>query len=183
MPPRLPSSLRQPPRANPSTTEVPHEIHLRFSPDLVEVRQGETLKFPGMEHDEPYMAHVAAGKAGQLVWTFNRAGEFDFSCLIAGHYQAGMTGKIRVAPDTRVSGASAAPEGYTEAEVRKVDRETGKITLRHGEIKSLDMPAMTMVFQVADAAVLERLMPGDRVRFKAAREGGKFTVTEIQPLN
>jgi uncharacterized cupredoxin-like copper-binding protein len=55
------------------------------------------LKFPGMEHDEPYMAHVPAGKTGEIVWTFNRAGEFDFACLIPGHYQAGMFGKVSVA--------------------------------------------------------------------------------------
>jgi uncharacterized cupredoxin-like copper-binding protein len=54
------------------------------------------LKFPNMEHDEPYMAHVPAGGQAQIVWTFNRAGEFDFACLIAGHYQAGMVGKIFV---------------------------------------------------------------------------------------
>mgnify|MGYP001952322792 FL=1 len=51
-----------------------------------------------MEHDEPYMAHVAAGKAGDIVWHFNRAGSFDFACLIPGHYQAGMTGTITVLP-------------------------------------------------------------------------------------
>jgi uncharacterized cupredoxin-like copper-binding protein len=55
------------------------------------------VKFPDMEHDEPYMAHVAPGKSGEIVWTFNRAGEFEFACLIAGHYQAGMSGQIRVA--------------------------------------------------------------------------------------
>jgi uncharacterized cupredoxin-like copper-binding protein len=50
-----------------------------------------------MEHDEPYMAHVGPGKTGEIVWTFNRAGDFDFACLIAGHYQAGMVGKVKVA--------------------------------------------------------------------------------------
>jgi uncharacterized cupredoxin-like copper-binding protein len=99
---------------------------MRFTPDRIEVREGDTirivvkndgkllhefvlgtkkeldahaalmLRFPTMEHDEPYMAHVAAGKKGEIVWTFNRAGEFDFACLIAGHYQAGMVGKVRV---------------------------------------------------------------------------------------
>jgi uncharacterized cupredoxin-like copper-binding protein len=55
-------------------------------------------RFPTMEHDEPYQAHVPAGKTGDLVWNFNRAGDFDFACLIAGHYQAGMIGKIKVTP-------------------------------------------------------------------------------------
>jgi uncharacterized cupredoxin-like copper-binding protein len=54
------------------------------------------LKNPGMEHEESYMAHVAPGKRGEIVWTFNRAGEFMFACLIPGHYQAGMVGKIKV---------------------------------------------------------------------------------------
>lgn len=101
---------------------------MRFSPDKINVKQGETikfviknsgkimhelvignkkdldehaalmLKFPGMEHDEPYMAHVAPGKTGEIVWTFNKPGNFDFACLIAGHYQAGMTGTITVVP-------------------------------------------------------------------------------------
>ena len=100
---------------------------MRFTPDKIEVKQGETVKivvknegkllhefvigtkkelyehaalmvkFPNMEHDEPYMAHVGMGKAGEIVWTFNKPGDFDFACLIAGHYQAGMVGKIVVA--------------------------------------------------------------------------------------
>jgi len=100
--------------------------NMRFSPDRLDVRQGETVRlrlantgklmhelvigtrkeldehaalmvrFPNMAHDEPYMAHVGPGEGGEIIWTFNRAGEFDFACLIAGHYQAGMTGKIRV---------------------------------------------------------------------------------------
>jgi uncharacterized cupredoxin-like copper-binding protein len=56
------------------------------------------MKHPSMEHDEPYMAHVGAGKRGEMVWNFNRAGAFQFACLIAGHYQAGMTGTIVVKP-------------------------------------------------------------------------------------
>ena len=101
--------------------------NMRFTPDKIDVKQGETikfvikntgkvmhemvignkkdldehaalmLKFPGMEHEEPYMAHVAPGKTGEIVWTFNKPGSFDFACLIAGHYQAGMVGKITVA--------------------------------------------------------------------------------------
>ena len=99
---------------------------MRFSPDLIEVKQGDTIKlvmkndgkqlhefvigtkkeldehaalmikFPNMEHDEPYMAHVPVGKTGEIIWTFNKPGDFDFACLIAGHYQAGMVGKIKV---------------------------------------------------------------------------------------
>jgi len=101
---------------------------MRFTPERIELRLGETVKFivrnsgkqmhefvigtraenarhaqmmvkfPNMEHDEPYMAHVPPGKTGEIVWTFNREGEFEFACLIAGHYQAGMVGTIKVAP-------------------------------------------------------------------------------------
>jgi uncharacterized cupredoxin-like copper-binding protein len=101
---------------------------MRFSPARIDVAVGETLrfvvvntgklrhefvigttqendrhaammmKFPDMQHDEPYMAHVDPGRRGEIVWTFNRAGAFDFACLIAGHYQAGMVGKIVVEP-------------------------------------------------------------------------------------
>lgn len=99
---------------------------MRFTPDKLHVRQGDTVKFvvtnkgkvlhemvlgttndlqehaelmkkfPGMEHDEPYMAHVKPGASEEIVWTFNRPGEFDFACLIAGHFEAGMVGKITV---------------------------------------------------------------------------------------
>ena len=58
------------------------------------------IKFPGMVHDEPYMTHVNAGEQGEIIWTFNRVGNFDFACLIAGHYQAGMRGIISVSSDS-----------------------------------------------------------------------------------
>ena len=54
------------------------------------------VKFPGMQHEQPYMAHVPPGKTGELIWNFNKPGNFDFACLIAGHYQAGMIGTITV---------------------------------------------------------------------------------------
>ena len=65
-------------------------------------------------------------------------------------------------------------------EVRKVDRDNQKITIKHGELKSLDMPPMTMVFTVKDPAFLEVAKPGDKVRFGVAREDGKFVVTAIE---
>jgi len=68
-----------------------------------------------------------------------------------------------------------------EGEVRKIDKEAKKITLRHGPIENLDMPAMTMVFQVPDAALLEQVKPGDKVRFRAEKAGGQYTVTRIEP--
>ena len=109
------------------TIEMAMTDQMRFVPDKIAVAEGDTVrfvfrnrgkmlhefvlgtrqkledhaglmnKFPGMEHDEPYMAHVAPGKTGEIVWTFNRPGDFDFACLVPGHYQAGMGGRIRVA--------------------------------------------------------------------------------------
>jgi len=105
--------------------------NMRFTPDRIEVKQGETvrlriqnkgqllhelvigtpaelaahaeqmLKHPGMEHDEPYMTHVKPGQRGEIIWTFNRAGQFEFACLIAGHFQAGMKGRINVTRSQR----------------------------------------------------------------------------------
>jgi uncharacterized cupredoxin-like copper-binding protein len=110
------------------TVEIRMTDAMRFAPDRIEVWQGETVrlvhrntgkvmhefvlgtpeelkehaelmkKFPDMEHDEPYMAHVPPGKTGEIVWTFNRAGTFDFACLIPGHFDAGMVGRIVVVP-------------------------------------------------------------------------------------
>lgn len=101
---------------------------MRFVPARIEVREGDTVrlrvanqgrllheivlgtpqalgahaelmkKYPGMEHDEPHMAHVPAGRKGEIVWTFNRAGEFAYACLIPGHFEAGMVGQIVVRP-------------------------------------------------------------------------------------
>ncbi|TWO68702.1 copper-binding protein [Caenimonas sedimenti] len=76
--------------------------------------------------------------------------------------------------------AQSAQVQLTDAEVRKVDKSAGKITLKHGEIKSLDMPPMTMVFGVKDAAMLDQVKAGDKIRFAATSQDGKFTVTEIQ---
>lgn len=127
-----PSSEQKPwgiagdPKAVDRVIEVSMSDQMRFSPELIEVKQGETIRFvhhnegavmhefvlgnkaeldahaammakmPGMQHDMPYMSHVEPGQQGELIWTFNRAGDFDFACLIVGHYQAGMVGQIRV---------------------------------------------------------------------------------------
>lgn len=76
--------------------------------------------------------------------------------------------------------AQAAAGDMTDGEVRKVDKEGGKLTLKHADIKSLDMPAMTMVFAVKDKAMLDKLKAGDKIRFKAINDAGKYTVTEMQ---
>ncbi len=79
-----------------------------------------------------------------------------------------------------VTAAGAQATDLSDAEVRKVDKDAAKITLKHGEIKNLDMPPMTMVFHVKDKAALDTLKAGDRIRFRAVNEAGKYTVTEIQ---
>lgn len=76
---------------------------------------------------------------------------------------------------------SAGADDMTDGEVRKIDLEAGKVTLKHAAIKSLDMPAMTMVFAVKDKALLDRLKAGDKIRFKVVDDGGTLTLTEIQP--
>jgi Cu/Ag efflux protein CusF len=68
----------------------------------------------------------------------------------------------------------------TEGEVRKIDKAAKKITLKHGEIKNLDMPPMTMAYQVKDAALLDKVKEGDKVRFIADKVGGTYTVTAIE---
>ena len=108
------------------TIAVGMDDSMHYSPNEIRVKQGETVKFvarnngkimhemvigtmkelkahgelmkkfPGMEHDEPYMAHVAPGKSEQIVWQFTKAGEFYYACLIPGHLEAGMIGKVVV---------------------------------------------------------------------------------------
>lgn len=75
--------------------------------------------------------------------------------------------------------SAAAPQ--SDGEVRKVDTAQGKVTLRHGPLENLAMPAMTMVFKVADPKMLEGLKEGDKVKFTADKVNGAFTVTAIQP--
>ena len=72
-----------------------HEMVIGTKP-ILDKHAEMMLKHPNMEHDEPYMAHVSPGKSSEIIWKFNRPGSFDFACLIAGHYQAGMVGKIEV---------------------------------------------------------------------------------------
>jgi Cu/Ag efflux protein CusF len=70
----------------------------------------------------------------------------------------------------------------TEGEVRKIDKDAKKITLKHAEIKSLDMPAMTMVFQVKDPALLDAVKPGDKVKFVVEMVGTAMVITEISAV-
>ncbi|TAN51961.1 MAG: copper-binding protein [Betaproteobacteria bacterium] len=69
----------------------------------------------------------------------------------------------------------------SEGEVRKVDKDAKKITIKHGPLQNLDMPAMTMVFKVKDPAMLDQVKAGDKVRFQAENLGGALTVVQIAP--
>jgi uncharacterized cupredoxin-like copper-binding protein len=114
------------PRKVTRTIRVGMSDNMRFDPESITVEKGETVrfviankgavlhemvlgtpealkehaqlmkKFAGMEHDEPSMAHVKPGAAGDIVWQFTKAGEFQFACLIPGHFEAGMVGKVAV---------------------------------------------------------------------------------------
>ena len=76
--------------------------------------------------------------------------------------------------------AAASAADMTDGEIRKVDKDAKKLTIKHGDIKSLDMPAMTMVFQVKDASVLDKVKVGDKVRFAVQKSGTGFVVTDLQ---
>jgi uncharacterized cupredoxin-like copper-binding protein len=109
------------------TIDVDMSDKMRFTPDALAVKQGETIRFrvrnsgqvmhemvlgtmedlkehadlmrknPGMEHGDPYMAHVAPGKTETMVWQFTKPGEFHYGCLVPGHFEAGMVGNVHVA--------------------------------------------------------------------------------------
>ena len=75
---------------------------------------------------------------------------------------------------------TAATASMTDGEVRKIDKENQKITLKHGDIKNLDMPGMTMVFKVKDAAMLDKVQVGSKVKFKAEKSDGAVVVTSVE---
>ena len=77
--------------------------------------------------------------------------------------------------------ASAGASAMTPGVVKKVDKETAKITIQHERIENLDMPAMTMVFRVKDPAMLDQVEAGDKIRFDADKIGGQFTVIRVEP--
>ena len=89
--------------------------------------------------------------------------------------------KIGIAALFSVSAAfGALAEEYTKGVVNKVDAKTKKVTIKHEDLKNLDMPAMTMVFRVEDPVLLEKLKEGSNIEFVAERVNGKLTVTEVK---
>jgi Cu(I)/Ag(I) efflux system periplasmic protein CusF len=81
---------------------------------------------------------------------------------------------------TTATTAAPAAKELADAEVRKVDKDAKKVTLKHGPIKSLDMPSMTMVFQVKDATLLDKMAVGDKIKFSAEQQQGAYVVTDVQ---
>jgi Cu(I)/Ag(I) efflux system protein CusF len=104
-----------------------------------------------------------------------------FAHVFAAALVAASTGGFAQTTMPSDQGASAtATSPMTEAEVRKIDKEQGKVTLRHGPIQNLDMPGMTMVFKVADPKMLDAVKEGDKVKFSAEKVNGAITVTSME---
>ena len=97
------------------------------------------------------------------------------AACVSAQAQTGGGATATGAPPSATSSAD-----MSQGEVRKVDKESQKITLKHGEIKNLEMPGMTMVFQVKEPAMLDAVKQGDKVQFKAEKAGGALVITDIQ---
>jgi uncharacterized cupredoxin-like copper-binding protein len=111
-----------------------------------------------MEHDDPNSVRLDEGASGEVIRTFSNASTFEFACLIPGHYESGMHGPINVGEkqaQAEVILAQAAVE-YTPGKIKKINAKSGKVTIIHGPLVNLDMPAMTMVFR-ADEAMIAKM--------------------------
>lgn len=174
-----------------------------FEPTTLTIEQGETIRFNvinngeiehefvidtmdgnsehkvamakmDMEHDDPNSVRLDEGGTGEVIWTFANAGSFEFACLIPGHYESGMHGPITVSEKM-----APVDVEYTAGKIKKVDTKAGKVTIIHGPLVNLDMPAMTMVFR-ADETVIAKLSEGQSIEFVADRVKGKLTVTQVK---
>jgi Cu/Ag efflux protein CusF len=111
--------------------------------------------------------------------TLKLAAMFFGFALLSGSAVCGLAEEKLSEPALeKVSGAVDMTDGV----IRKVDKANNRITIRHGEIKNLEMPAMTMVFEVRDPGLLDKVTAGDKVKFRAEKSGTAFIVTDIQPL-
>ena len=184
--------------------KVKHEFVLGTKKEL-KGHYDAMMKNPEMEHADPNMITLAPGRTGDVIWQFTQSGKVDFACLQPGHYDAGMKGQVTVAArkmpgkedghaaartnmdhgkmSDAIMEQAAATSDMTDGEVRKVDKDAKKITIRHGEIKNLDMPGMTMVFQIKDPAMLDQVKTGDKVKFRIEKSGGALVVIDIQVAN
>jgi uncharacterized cupredoxin-like copper-binding protein/Cu/Ag efflux protein CusF len=213
------------------TIELTMGDNMRFIPDNIVIKQGETVRihmvntgnmdhefilntdeeiaehaemmrqYPNMEHGaEANAARLKAGQGGDIIWKFSKAGSFVYACLIPGHSEAGMRGKVTVMPnDNKVNAKkasvetsatemktkvvvpkSAANNKLSSGEIRKIDVAQGKMTIRHGELKNLGMPSMTMMFKVKDAAWLTEFKEGDKINFLAEKSANSLMIMQIE---
>jgi uncharacterized cupredoxin-like copper-binding protein len=185
------------------TITVEMSDEMKFSPDLVEITQGETVrfiiknkgeilhemvigteaelvehaalmeKFPEMEHAEPFMAHVPEQSDGEIFWTFDKPGEFHYGCLIPGHFQAGMRGKIVVIPATSTVESSLTPSDV--AEPTSPDAATSKIQATTGLFEP--SPAVSEEAPVTQPDEPKKPKKSQRASDVASREGTSPTAT------
>lgn len=152
------------------------ELEHEFVIDTIEgnAEHKEMMAKMDMEHDDPNSVRLDEGGTGEVIWSFANEGTFEFACLIPGHYESGMHGPITVSENV----AEAAAE-YTTGQIKKINAKSGKVTIIHGPLVSLDMPAMTMVFR-ADEAMIAKMSEGQDIEFVAERIKGKLTVTQMK---
>ncbi|AEI96495.1 MULTISPECIES: copper-binding protein [Roseobacter] len=152
------------------------ELEHEFVLDTVERNAEHKIEMAkmDMEHDDPNRIRLDAGASGEVVWTFANAGTFEAACLIPGHYESGMHRKVAVGDQM-----AQADVDYTTGKIKKIDAKAGKVTIIHGPLVNLDMPAMTMVFR-ADEAMIAKMSEGQDIEFVADRVKGKLTVTQLK---
>lgn len=117
------------------------------------------------------------------IFKLTTAGIFALSGLSPSHadpsHHTASESKDAASAAMEASNAKAPDSEISEGEIRKIDKAAGKITIRHGELKNLEMPPMTMVFQVKDKAMLDQLKTGEKINFVADKIEGRYTVTRF----
>lgn len=216
------------------TIDISMSDMMRFTPDSLNVKQGETvrlrIKNEGSaphdfvlgtkakiaehaelmkEHADASIARVEPGKTAEIIWKFTKPGNFLYACLIPGHWDAGMQGTVTVTGAKPVAAnatetmpmagmtmaandmksmpvppgtgsPSANDDRYTQGGIRKVDAVRGKLTIKHGDIKNLGMPGMTMMFSVKDPSMMQGVKEGDAVQFVVEKVNGALVITDIK---
>ena len=119
---------------------------------------------PGMEgpHSDPYDVFLVQADGSQKVYR---------------HYVASGSKQASVPANNAKTNMP-----MTAGEIRKVDKKAGKVTIKHGPIANLDMPAMTMAFRVKEVTILDQVKPGDKIKFAVDKVGGAYTVLRIEPV-
>jgi Cu/Ag efflux protein CusF len=137
---------------------------------LAEQPKAKGLAVPGMPMGSPGMEGPRSDAYKVLLV------QPDGSQKVYQHYTSGSSGQT--SNNGSGDGSDAA---LTDGEVKKIDKDAGKITIKHGPIKNLDMPAMTMVFRARDVAMLDQVKPGDKIKFEVDKVKGAYTVLRIEP--